>query len=128
MTLHTYTTKYSFVWQTTIIKTLMGCSVRHQALDISSLDAVEAERVQHGLVVESVQIHGFGAFGRRVLVFVPRWHAERVALLPLKLFAGYLGVALARDDVVDGRGGLADGWACTASIQSLGGAPEDLRD
>ncbi len=74
--------------------------IRHQGLDVTALDSVEAERCQHRLVVESVQIHRLVSFSG-VSILVPGRDAKGITLLPLDALALDLAVSFAGYDMVD---------------------------
>ena len=75
--------------------------IRHQLLNINTLNPIKSQRVQHGLIMEPVKIYGFRSLCSGVLIFVPSRDAERVPLLPVEALAGDITMAGARDDVVD---------------------------
>lgn len=93
--------------------------IRHQALDITSLDTVKSKRRQHWLVVESVQINRFITFSS-VLIFVPRRDTKSITLLPLDTLAVDDTVPLSSHDMIHRGRGLPYGRGSTSCVQTLG--------
>jgi len=92
--------------------------IRYQRLHINTFHTVKPQSLEHGLIVETVQVDGLCIIGK-VLVLVPCGHAEGVALLPHKLFAVNNRVTCALYDMVDGRRSLADCRGCSSFVHAL---------
>jgi hypothetical protein len=94
--------------------------VRHIRLNINPINSVKPQRVEHRLVVESVQIDLAIAIGE-MLIMVPRRDAKRITLLPSQSGAVNLGVAGPFNDVVNGRSCLTNCWGLRSCVKPLCG-------
>ena len=76
-------------------------SITNILLSILPRRPIKTKSLQHGFIIETIQIHRRAACRCEVLILIPRWDTERITLLPLYALSVYLGMARTLDDVID---------------------------
>ena len=79
---------------------LQNRSIGHKTFDIHVRCAIESQRLHHRLVVTSVQVDSL-LVTRKMLIPMPAWNAERVALFPCEDLVVDDGMAFSSIDMVD---------------------------
>lgn len=80
---------------------------------------IQSERLQHRLIIHSVQIRCLARFGS-VLISLPRWDAESVAFLPPEYGALNSSLAVALVNVIHRGRSFADLGRGSAAVETLG--------